>query len=267
VSEQPLPQPLPGPVTGRSRLRALKRLIYSQLSVWDGLRILFGREQPALRFQVLASPPSIYLNYAIRDEALEDFSRHINLRPGFRPCPIACLAGDTPRYMLTLNIYEVSGQVRGVRAEWSTYVLDDCGVPRYMVLEARAASRSLEPVNLFTAATTVAHRLQGEILHSVIDAGQEGRFESRLTLSDSHPVASPTPDWIAANDYIYWRNGVCDKTWYDSSLVSASLRIVPSADVAICDGTPWARFTESEPVNVVRYEAGIDFMVSPWFNL
>ena len=261
------PAPLPAPATGRSRRRALKRIMYSQLTARDGVQILFGREQPTLHFQVMASPPSIYINYPIRRQAAAAFRRHINLADGFSPCPMACLDGDTPRLMLTLNIYNVSGLVEGTRAEWSTYVKDENGVPRYMVLEARAANGSLDPVNLFTRPDDVTHALTGSRLRCSVVSGDQARFECQINLRKNQRKATPAAAWIAANDYIYWRNGICDKTWYDSSLAAASVRVVPLADQSISDETHWANFTEAEPINVLRYESGIDFMIAPWFNL
>ncbi len=257
---------LPLPEASRWKLRTMKRFMYSQLSVLDGLRIAFGREQPALHFQVLASPPSIYINYAIREEALANFTRFINLAPGFSPCPISCVQDDQPRHVLTLNIYQVTGLVQGVRAEWSTYVLDKAGIPRYMVLEARASSRSLEPVKLFTRADCVVHQSRGQSLYSKVTSDNDRLLESRVTVRDRHRQVTPTQAWISANDYIYWRNGICDKIWYDSSVMVSPQR-VPPEDADISDGTHWAQFTEAEPINILLYDSGMNFIVSPWFNI
>ena len=141
--------------TGR---RFLKRFMYSQLAMRDAFMILIGRQNPSLRFTVLADPPSVYFNFPLRKDMAREFTDYINLADGFSLVPIKCLADDEPTLMLTLNIYEVSGLVHGPRAEWSTYVLDSDGKPRYMVLEARAAAGSLDPVNLFTKPDRVEHR-------------------------------------------------------------------------------------------------------------
>ena len=34
---------------------------------------------------------------------------------------------DEPEYLLTLNVYRVSGITNGLRAEWSTYIADPDG--------------------------------------------------------------------------------------------------------------------------------------------
>ncbi len=250
--------------TGR---RLLKRILYAQLALRDAFLILVGRQRPSLSFKVLADPPSVYINFPIRKGMEREFLDYINLGDQLSLVPMRAIAGDEPELLLTLNIYEVSGLVHGPRAEWSTYIADSDGVPRYMVLEARAAAGSMDPVNLFTRPDRVEHQVtQGRIVSTVASEG--GRvFSSSIRLDDIHPLARPATEWIEANDYIYWRNGVCDRTWYDASLFNARVRSVPSADVTISDETPWARFVEPQPRNVLRYDGALEFMISPWFNI
>ena len=53
-------------------------------------------------------------------------------------------------YLLTLNVYEVTGIAVGIRAEWSTYITDNNGVPRYMVVEAQSSEYSMDPIDIIT---------------------------------------------------------------------------------------------------------------------
>lgn len=247
--------------------RFFKRFLYSQMALRDALLILLGREQPTLSFKVLADPCSVYINFAIRREMAQEFSTYINLGDGLTLAPIRCLAEEEPQILLTLNIYEVSGIVRGPRAEWSTYIADRDGTPRYMVLEARAAAGSMDPVNLFTRPDRVEHQVAGGKIISTVASEDGHLFRSTICLDDSHLMVEPAAEWIAANDYIYWRNGVCDRTWYDASLFNAKVRSVPPEDVSIQDDTHWARFVHPRPKHVLRYEGALEFMISPWFNV
>ena len=251
----------------RAGRRFLKRMLYSQMAMRDAFLILIGRHRPSLSFKVLADPCSIYINFAVRKEMEQEFSDYINLGDELSLVPIRCLAEEEPALLLTLNIYEVSGLVNGPRAEWSTYITDSDGIPRYMVLEARAASGSMDPVNLFTRPDRVEHQEAGGRVVSTV-ASEDGRlFSSSIRLDEDHPIARPATEWIAANDYIYWRNGVCDRTWYDASVFNGKVRSVPYRDVTIRDETPWARFVEPQPRHVLRYEGALEFMISPWFNI
>jgi hypothetical protein len=242
-------------------------MLYSQLALRDAFMILIGRQRPHLSFKVLADPCSIYINFPIKKEMELEFVDYINLGDELSPVHMRSLAGDEPGLMLTLNIYEVSGLVHGPRAEWSTYIADSGGVPRYMVLEARAAAGSMDPVNLFTKPDRVEHQvIAGRIVSTVASEGGS-LFSSSILLDEAHPLAQPATEWIEANDYIYWRNGVCDRTWYDASLFNARVHSVPPGDFTISDETPWARFVEQQPRNVLRYDGALEFMISPWFNI
>ena len=74
-------------------------------------------------------------------------------------------------------------------------------------------------------------------------------------------------EWIEANDYIYWLNGICDRTFYDSGLANARTRQIPSSEVTISDDTRWGRFVEATPRHVIVFEDAIEFAMSPWWNL
>lgn len=250
--------------TGR---RILKRILYSQLALRDAFLILIGRQRPHLSFKVLADPCSIYINFRIKKGMQRQFIDYINLGDKLSLAPMRILAGDEPRLMLTLNIYEVSGLVHGPRAEWSTYIADSDGIPRYMVLEARAAAGSMDPVNLFTRPDRVEHKMTGGRIVSTVASEDGHLFNSSILVDEEHPMARPAKEWIQANDYIYWRNGVCDRTWYDGSLLNSKVHNVPPGDYTISDDTPWARFVEKQPASVLRYDGALEFMISPWNNI
>ena len=248
-------------------MRLFKRLLYSQVAFRDALMTLLGREQPHLPFRVLADPCSIYINFEIRKNLAAEFAEYINLSDGLSLTPVRCLETDKPSLLLTLNIYEVSGLVRGLRAEWSTYIADSDGVPRYLVLEARSKAGSLDPVNLLTRPDRVDHEVQYGHVRSAVGSEDGGTFRSRIRLDDNHPQAQTAAEWIAANDFIYWRNGVCDRTWYDAGLFDAPVRVIPPEDVQVSDDTHWAQFVKPQPRHVLKYDAELEFMISPWFNV
>ncbi|MFT6275733.1 MAG: hypothetical protein ACJAZ0_001833 [Halioglobus sp.] len=257
---------LPDTKPSRPGRRFVKRMLYSQMALRDAFLILIGKQSPNLSFTVLADPCSIYINFPIRKEMEQEFIDYINLGDGLSVVPMQTLAGDERELMLTLNIYEVSGLVNGPRAEWSTYIADSENIPRYMVLEARAAAGSLDPVNMFTRPDRVEHEvIDGKIVSTV--ASEHGNiFSSSIPLDEVHPMTQAATQWIEANDYIYWRNGICDRTSYNASVFNGKVRSVPPGDLTMSDETHWARFVE-QPRNVLRYDGALEFVVSPWFNI
>ena len=245
----------------------IKRFIYSQLAVLDGFMIAIGRRKPKLEFSILGDPSSVYINFTVRPDMADEFAAYINLAEGLTLTPIACVEGEEAVLTLTLNIYEVSGLVSGARAEWSTYITDPEGCPRYLVLEAQSNKGSMDPVNLVTRAGKVEHACLGSSLDSEITALDGKTFISKLHLDDAQPAVRAQPEWIAANDKIYWRNGVYDRAWYNGDMFNATIRSIPPRDANIHDETHWSRFVEPDPRHVLRYEGEMVLVVSPWYNV
>ena len=251
---------------GGRRLRTvIKRFIYSQLYLRDSFLILFGKSKPLVRFTVEDSPPSLYLNFAIPDDRIDALAARLEL-----PHPvskIACVEGEEPFHCLTLNVYRVSGLANGIRAEWSMYVRDPGGTPRYIVVEAETENRSMDPVGLFTQAGDVSYREEGDRL--VLDVASEAgtRFKAELPKPTEGPPARSAPEWVVANDYIYWRNGVCDRTFYDAGLAHANARSGDPGAVEIENDTAWAEWIEPVPRSVIAFQDAIEFAMSPWWNI
>ncbi len=244
----------------------LKRLMYSQLSVIDAFRILVGLADPRISFSVKAVPASVYWNFSIRDENFSDFVDYIGLPEGFDLVPVRCLASEQPALTVTLNVYEVSGIASGVRAEWSTYIHDHMGKVRYMVLEAASSNTSMDPVDIITRRSRVEHST-GPDCRTLVEDLQGGSFESAYRPTAAPVSGALAPEWLEANDYIYWRNGVCDRAFYDSGLANPRVILVDPATVELANNTHWQPFLEPLPRHVVQFTNPIDFVISPWDNM
>lgn len=243
----------------------MKRFMYSMLYFRDTFQLAFGKAKPLVPFKVEAEPPSIYLNWELDPARVSDLQAELDL-----PFPLAkirCLADEDPFHCLTLNIYRVSGLTNGIRAEWSLYVEDPDGKPRYMVVEAQSDAGSLDSVDLFTQPAEVRHREEGDRLTSVAASGEGGRFESTLVDRRRGPLVDLHGEWVEANDYIYWRSGVCDRTFYDSGLARPIARRVETDQIEWQDTTRWSEIVLGGPRHVIVFENAIEFAMSPWWNV
>jgi len=248
------------------RLRlAIKRFLYSQLHLRDSFLLMLGRTKPLVQFKVEASPPSIYFNFELEPARVPELERQLDLP--FPLTRIRCLASDEAFHCLTLNIYRVSGLANGIRAEWSLYIEDAHGIPRYLVVEAQADAGSIDSVNLITRAGEITHVQDGERLDSMVLAADGGRFRSSCRALGNGAAVDIAPEWIEANDYIYWLSGICDRTFYDSGLANPKVRLLDPAHVEIEDTTRWGALVMPEPRSVVVYDDAIEFAISPWWNL
>jgi hypothetical protein len=255
--------------TGRFWRRVIKRFMYTQVALRDAVMILFGRTPPLVLFNVEADPPSIYINFRVRPDRLAALAELLDLPDGLELEPIRILEGEEPFHCITMNAYRVSGLVSGVRAEWSAFVRDAAGGPRYLVVEAQSDVGSVDPVNLVTLPGKMSHALEGDCLQTRITTENKRSFiaSAQLPEPEAREEVRAAPEWIEANDLIYWRNGVCDRTFYDAALAQAPLWRVPLDGLQVDDQSVWNEFLEPEPVHAVLLSKRVQFAMSPWWNI
>lgn len=244
--------------------RALRRFLYSQMALRSGAMVALGREQPLVTFTVADDPPSVYLVSRVVDPGA--FAEHLSLPDGMDLSPIRCLTDSEPEFLVALNVYRVSGITNGLRAEWSTFVSDHAGIPRYLVVDARSDTTSMDPVDVITRKSRVEHARRGSEIEIRIGDGTDA-YSARFELPDAAPSVASHAEWVTANDFIYWRNGVCDRTFYDAGLAAPHQVAVDPTTVEIADGSEWAPFLEPSPRHVLVFRNPIEFVVSPWANI
>jgi hypothetical protein len=258
----------------------LKRTEFGNRALAEADRIGAGIAQPVLPFTVEDTPPSIFVNYIVPDDLAADFAAEVALPPGFSLTKVKILESDpVARYWLSLNVYRVSGITTGLRAEWSTYVDDGTGTPRFMIVRARAADGSVDPIGPLAGPEPFQHLLDGDVIRTDMQRTIPGPtgpvltpdplFNSTITLPDpaDRQFQVPAREWVAANDFIYWLNGVNDRTFHNSTAHSAPLISVDLADVTVADNTEWAPFVDPAPGHVLVYLDKIEFMIGPWWNI
>lgn len=250
---------------GRLGRTILKRFMYSQMAIYSGLRIAIGKDHPLVQFKVEMDPPSIYWVYRIKPSEVDNLAQKLRIPPHFSLSPIRCLDTDEPSYFLAVNAYRVSGLVNGIRAEWSVFVRDSTNTPRYMIVDARSSNTSMDPVNIITKASTVIHKREGNTIYTQIGEGDRA-FISTITLPEHLQSVHSSVEWVSANDYIYWGNGICDRTFYNAGLANAQQSLISSKNSVIKDGTFWAQLVEPDPVHILKLNNAIEFVVSPWEN-
>ena len=244
----------------------LKRFMYSQLAILSGLKIAIGKENPLVKFTVEKDPPSVYWVYRIKSSEVNNLARKIGLPSHFSLCPIQCLDGEEPEFWMTINAYRVSGLAKGLRAEWSVFVRDEENTPRYLIVDARSSTFSVDPIDIITRASTVIHERRDKQLHTEIGEGDQA-FTSTITITDIATPVTVSRDWVSANDYIYWGNGICDRTFYDTGLANTKQNRVRDENFEVKDGSFWSRFVEPAPAHVLLLQNAIEFVISPWENI
>jgi len=244
----------------------LKRFMYSQLMIFSGIKIAIGKENPLVKFTVEKDPPSVYWVFRIKSSVMDDLKREIGLPNHFSLCPVQCLENEEPEYWLTINAYRVSGLANGLRAEWSVFIRDEENNPHYLIVDARSSKFSVDPIDVITRASTVIHERRDGQLHTEIGEGDRA-FTSVITNTDLAKPVTVSRDWVTANDYIYWGNGICDRTFYDTGLANTKQNRIGNENYEVKDGSFWSQFVEPDPSYVLVLQNSIEFVISPWENI
>lgn len=96
-----------------------------------------------------------------------------------------------------------------------------------------------------------------------IDSDRDTRIRARCQKSARGQIVRAAPEWIETNDYIYWRNGICDRTFCDSGLANARMRTIDVPNVSIDNDAPWAEFIDPIPRHVIVLDDAIEFVCRP----
>lgn len=254
--------------------RALvKQLVHSMDAVDYTESVIHGGNVPWMNFDVGGDPNSIFINFEFDDSQLEAFEQN-ELPEGFRLAPLRILESDEPSYFLVLNIYNSSGGlVAGARAEWSVFVQDpEDGHPRFLVVEAAAENVTADSVNLLTPPEPVSHAFEdGDIASHVAveeDGGERHYFSSRVRWpQEPEERVSLTREFVAANDFIYWGNGVSDRTLYNASMHNRDAVRVVNGGMTLTDDSKWAPYLKPVPKHAYVYLNPLEIVISPWWNL
>jgi hypothetical protein len=262
-------------------LTQFKSFTFGAFSYGHAFLVLQGLEEPLVRFDITTDRvPSIFVNFSVPNEKAKAFEAALGLPANLKLAKSKATARQPARYLLSLNIYEspdvLTGQ-RVYRAEWSTYVKDTsdpgAGGPFFMVVDVDSSGPSLNPVDLFTPPTVMDYGVQnGKIAADIKSTSEDGSISDKLSLEFPMPAASAPvvrlhEPWILANDRVYWSNGVYDLLFYNGSLLDADVVEADPRSLVIEDNTPWARFVDPTPAQVLVFRKPLQFVLHPWYNV
>lgn len=266
---------------GTPNLDYIKNTEYGALAQTEANQVAAGTASPVINFTVVDTPPSMFVNYVIEDAQAAAFEAYIDLPPGFSLAKVKILESDAEaHYWMSLNVYRVTGITTGLRAEWNTYVDDGSGEPQFMIVRARAADGSLDPIGPLAFPEPFQHSLDpDDVIRTSMNATEvtetgatllpDHLFSSEVALPDpiDRNYVTPSRQWASANDLIYWMNGVADRTFYNSTAHNAPMISIDLADVTIDDDTQWTPYFDATPEHVLVYLDKLEFVISPWWNV
>lgn len=195
----------------------------------------------SLNVPLTIQPNSLYVNFKLTKEQSTYINSYIQEQSALELVPISLFPKEEPTNYLSVNIYNCTSPVflndnlKTTRCEINTYVKDHMGNYGTIILDYLSNGLSMDPVNIFKQKDK-ANYIREDNNNFIVDC------RSIQTSSSSSPSSSSLNDLISFklrfsnknstkftlndqltkySDFIYYRNGIYDKLYYDNTLVDA----------------------------------------------
>lgn len=234
----------------------------------------FTRRGLAVPLKVL--PKSLYLNFKLSKQDANNIQEQINEHTDdLTLAPITMFADPSEEraYYISVNVYNCSSPAfmndnrETTRCEINTYIKDKDGNIGTLILDYLSNNLSMDPVNIFKASDNIEYMCSG-VDQSKLDVVCKSPAEDidlRITFETYYSSRVHLCNDLARHsDYIYYKNGIHDKLFYDKSLTSAYLK----SPFRYKDFKFEYRGVNYENIDSVFYfEYPIDFIGCMWDNL
>ena len=213
------------------------------------------------------SPKSLYINYKLDVEQLNQLNKYVKTKTNnFDLMPISMEKAYDEKldYYISLNIYNCSSPVflnkdQITRFEINTYVKNN-EKKGTLIVDYMSNGLSMDPVNIFKSKDKLFY--DGTTIYG------KNRYESifingTINMDYTNNVFHVSDDLSEYSDYIYYRNGIYDKLFYDTSLTYAKT-LIPSVKHL---EFRFLNLTLKKPDSIFYFEDDIHFVGSMWDNL
>lgn len=170
-------------------------------------------------------PYSTYVNFKLDSPQVSTLTNYIHeYNPDLSIVPIKLLEKDDHEdYYLSVNIYNcttpiMSNNLNITRCELNTYVRNKQGEIGTLILDYTSNQISMDPVSIFKKPQPTEIILDDIYVKSYISS-DEDQIELKLTYDLIHEQSKELSDsLIEYTDKVFYKNGIYDKVYYDSSL-------------------------------------------------
>jgi len=215
-------------------------------------------------------PYSTYVNFKLDEDQVDYLNRYIKeYSDDLTIVPLKISKYEFPSYYINVNVYNCTSPIlmddkNIVRCELNTYVRNSDGTLGTVILDYISNGISLDPVTLFKKPSRISFSRENG--YNIIDCTSERQeIDLQITYSvlngDEFTMSTELVDYT---DNIYYKNGIMDKIYYDSSLTRAKIRqtnFISNFHFRYRD----LEFTEIDSVFYFRDE--LRFVGSLWDNL
>ena len=184
-----------------------------------------------LNVPLTVMPKSTYINLRLNEEQTTYLDKYIkDYTDTLEIVPISIFPGEKESNYISINVYNCSSSIfmndekSITRCEINTYVRDKEGNYGTIILDYLSNELSMDPVNIFKRKEQIDF-IQGNINNVIKGDSDNDKILLDYTYSTLGTIKTTISDnLIKYTDNIYYKNGIMDKIYYDSSLVNAEVK-------------------------------------------
>ena len=250
--------------------KKLLKFIYSGLLCTVPQYSMNPMNQNRILAELNIKPYSTYINYKLNDDQVKLLNNYVkNYTNELDLVPIKLSKYDYSNYYLSINMYNATSPIMMtnkdiIRCELNTYVKTKDGTLGTLILDYVSNTLSMDPVNIFKKSIKkIKFQNNYDTNELFVDSLEDDiylKLKYKLT-SDEFYISDKLVEFT---DLAYYKNGVADKVYYDSTLGSADTKY---GDLIPKSIFKYRGLEFSYPDSVFYFDNSLNFIGSVWYNL
>ena len=215
-------------------------------------------------------PYSTYINYRLNNNQLNRLNNYIkNYSNDLEIVPIKLSKYDYSHYYLSINMYNATSPIMMtdkdlIRCELNTYVKSKDGITGTLILDYVSNTLSMDPVNVFKPGIDKIQFTNNYEFNKLYVNSHDDKILLNLKYKLTKDDFYVSNNLIKFTDFAYYKNGVADKVYYDSTLGNADTKY----GELLGDSKFIYRDMEFYyPDSVFYFDNSLNFIGSVWNNL
>ena len=180
-----------------------------------------------LNVPMIVNPESTYLNFKLDNEKVKKLEKYVKKYSNLTIIPIKM--DEKEEYILSVNVYNCTSPVflndkEITRFEINTYVRDEYNNNGTLILDYISNELSMDPLNIIKWKEDLVYN-KYDIFNYIECNSKRDRVELNINFTAEYAKKIKIDeDLVKYTDRVYYKNGIYDKIFFDSSLTSADLR-------------------------------------------
>ena len=180
-----------------------------------------------LNVPMIVNPESTYLNFKLDNEKVKKLEKYVKKYSNLTIIPIKM--DEKEEYILSVNVYNCTSPVflndkEITRFEINTYVRDEYNNNGTLILDYISNELSMDPLNIIKWKEDLVYN-KYDVFNYIECNSKKDRIELNINFTAEYAKKIKIDeDLVKYTDRVYYKNGIYDKIYFDSSLTSADLR-------------------------------------------